>query len=382
MKTLARGLLFPILCLVALAPLAALAQDTAIQDTDLFERARVITVTDEGTAPVAGTNVTSTKQRLTATVLSGPDKGKTVTFENDFTQLAVGQTFYARHITNVNDGTDLWSVADPYRLPVLIGLAIVFLVLLFLFGGMQGLRGLMSLIASIFVIFYLLIPSIYAGHSPILVSIGVAALIIILGSYITHGFNRTTTSAMLGMLVTVLITGIATYAVIHLGHFSGFTSETNVYLNFDTDGRISMIGLLFGGIMIGLLGVLYDIAIGQAVAVEELYIAGQYSSRQVFNRAMRIGREHIGALVNTLAIAYVGTALPLMLLFKETTDSIGYLLNGEIFATEIVRILMGSIGLVLAVPITTLLSVYLLQNVRSRQSSIHSHSHLHSDSGE
>lgn len=377
MKTLTRALLFPILCLTALTPLATHAQDATIRDTDLFERAQVVSATDQGSAPVAGTNVTSTRQQLTVTILSGPDTGKTVTFENDFTQLSAGEVFYARHITNISDGTNQWSVSDPYRLPVLFAVALVFIVLLVLFGGLQGIRGLISLIASVVVIFYLLIPSIYAGHSPILVSIGVAGLIIIAGSYITHGFNRTTTSAMLGMLITVLITGVATYVVIQLGHFSGFTSETNVYLNFDTNGRISMIGLLFGGIMIGLLGVLYDIAIGQAVAVEELYVAGQYSSRQVFKRAMRIGREHIGALVNTLAIAYVGTALPLMLLFKETTDSIGYLLNGEIFATEIVRILMGSIGLVLAVPITTLLSVYLLQNIRNRQSSSHSHSHSH-----
>jgi len=374
-----RNIALPLLFLLgSLTPLAAYAQTSQqIQETDVFERARVVTAADEGTAPLPGTNVTSTKQSLTVIVLDGPDKGRAVSFENDFTQLSVGQTFYARHITSVSDGTDQWSVADPYRLPVLIGLAAVFVILLVIFGGIQGIRGLISLIGSVFVIFYLLIPSIYAGHSPILVSVGVASLIIILGSYITHGFNRTTTSAMLGMLGTVLIVGIATYVVIHLAHMSGFTSETNVYLNFDTDGRISMIGLLFGGIMIGLLGVLYDIAIGQAVAVEELYVAGQYTPRQVFNRAMRIGREHIGALVNTLAIAYVGTALPLLLLFKETTDSIGYVLNGEIFATEIIRILMGSIGLVLAVPVTTLLSVYLLRNVRSHPSRAHSHSHSH-----
>jgi len=255
---------------------------------------------------------------------------------------------------------------------------VVFLVLLLVFGGIQGLRGLLSLIGSIFIIFYLLIPSIYVGHSAVLVSIGVSSLIIIAGSYITHGFNRTTTSAMLGMLITVLITGAATYLVIHLGHFSGFTSETNVYLNFNTGGRISMVGLLFGGIMIGLLGVLYDIAIGQAVAVEELYAAGEYTPKQVFGRAMRIGREHIGALVNTLAIAYVGTSLPLLLLFRETTTSFAYILNGEIFATEIVRILMGSIGLLLAVPLTTLLSVYVLRNVRNDTGKkSHGHSHMH-----
>ncbi len=369
------SLLVPLLFLAGFIAPVAHAQ---VPDTEVFERARVTAVTDEGTAPVPGTNASDKVQTLTAIVLSGPDKGARPTFENDFTQLTVGEEFYIRHATSQEDGTDVWTMSDPYRLNVLIALGIAFLALLFIFGGFQGMRGLISLLGSLVLIFYVLIPSIYAGHSAVLVSIGISSLIVIAGSYITHGVNRTTTAAMLGMVGTVAVTSAATFAVIHFGHFSGFTSETNAYLNIDTNGRISMIGLLFGGIVIGLLGVLYDIAIGQAIAVEELYMAGQYTARQTFSRAMRIGREHIGALVNTLAIAYVGTALPLLLLFKESTDSIAYVLNGEIFATEVVRILMGSIGLVLAVPITTLLATYLLQGVRERRgaaSPSHSHSH-------
>src|SRR6185503_13234781 len=102
-------------------------------------------------------------------------------------------------------------------------------------------------------------------------------------------------------------------------HLSGFNSDESTYLNLGTKGGIDLIGLLFGGIMIGLLGVLYDIAIGQAVAVEELFHAGKSISREeVFRRGIRIGREHIGALVNTLAIAYVGAALPLLLLVQSS----------------------------------------------------------------
>lgn len=356
-------------------PLAVSAQtQDQLQETDQLMRAQVVSAETKGSSLLPGTNVTSTDQALTVKILTGADKGMVVTFDNNYTQLAPGDVFYARHVTSLNDGTDRWSVADPYRLPVIAGVAIVFLILLLVFGGIQGIRGLVSLLGSLVIIFYLLLPSIYAGHSAILLCTGVAALIIVVGSYITHGMNRTTTSAMLGMVVTVCITGIATYGVIHAAHFSGFTTETNAYLNFDTDGRISMIGLLFGGIMIGLLGVLYDIAIGQAVAVEELFLAGDNSERHVFRRAMRIGREHIGALVNTLAIAYVGASLPLILLFKESTGGIGFILNSEIFATEIIRILMGSIGLVLAVPITTLIATYLLRDIR-KPSGTHSHSH-------
>jgi uncharacterized membrane protein len=137
----------------------------------------------------------------------------------------------------------------------------VFLILLFIFGGVQGVRGLASLLGSLVLIFYVLLPGILGGYSPILASIGVSSLIIIAGSYITHGFNKTTSAAVIGMILTVLVTGLGAYYAIHAGNFSGYTSEENVYLNFNTSGAISMVGLLFGGIMIGLLGVLYDIAI-------------------------------------------------------------------------------------------------------------------------
>lgn len=374
MKTL---LSLPILA-VLLFPAAVSAQEVEyVRDTETIVKARVLEVETLPAGLIEGTEVITERQRLSAEVLEGPEDGRVVSFENDYTQLEEGDTFYLRHSVSATDGTETWSASDPYRISTLLVLTAIFLVLLFAFGGIQGIRGLASLIGSVVLIFYVLIPNIYAGSSPILISIGVASLIIFLGSYVTHGFTRTTTAAMLGMLATVVITGIGTYFAISFGQLSGFSSEANVYLNFATAGRIDMIGLLFGAIIIGLLGVLYDGAIGQAVAVEELFLASSnYTPTQVFWRAMRIGREHIGALVNTLAIAYVGTALPLLLLFQQSTSSITYILNGELFATEIIRILMGSIGLVLAVPVTTLVAVWMLRNVK-QPSGTHGHSHAH-----
>ncbi|MDB5237104.1 MAG: hypothetical protein JWL88_206 [Parcubacteria group bacterium] len=353
---------FPLLALSILAfPVGVHAAGENIPDKEYLEKAKVISAGDSRPSPIAGTNVTSKAQTLTVEVLEGPEKDVYGTFENDFTQLKAGDVVYVRHTMSSQDGSDLWSVTDPYRIPVLVTVALVLLALLCIFGGLQGIRGLASLLGSLILIFYVLLPGIYAGISPVFMSIGVASLIIIAGSYITHGFNRTTTAAMLGMIATVLITGAGTYWAIHAGQLSGFTTEQNAYLNFNTNGTISMVGLLFGGIMIGLLGVLYDIAIGQAIAVEELVrAAAHYTRRQVYRRALRIGREHIGALINTLAIAYVGASLPLLLLFKQADAGIAYIINSEQFATEIIRILMGSIGLILAVPITTLIASYFL----------------------
>lgn len=368
-----------ILLLLLISPISAFAQDVqnnALVSHEYLEKAKVLTASPSTIRIIEGTGTSERIQTITIQVLEGPDKGVTTTIKNDYIQLKPGDVFYVRHTIGGFD-PETWSVSDPYRLNVLLAVAIGFLALLFIFGGWQGLRALATLVGSILLITYGLIPGITSGISPVLVSLGVASAIIIFGSYVTHGFNRTTTVAMVSMIATVAITGAITYFVIHVAHLSGFTTEENAYLNFSANGHIDMVGLLFGGILIGLLGVLYDIAIGQAIAIEELvHAAAHYSRTQVFRRGMRIGREHIGALVNTLAIAYVGGSLPLLLLLKQTTDtSILYIINSERFATEIIRILMGSSGLVLAVPITTLLAVYALYGKKAADPGRRSQAH-------
>ncbi len=369
--------IFSLALTIAFIPSVTYAEATLVSDTESFEKAKVIKILDQGTTTVMGTGIIDQTQTIQIEVIDGVNSGKTATFKNDYIQLKQGDIFYVRHQSNHLDSSDYWSVADPYRLDVLLWLAITFVVLIFVFGGIQGVRGLASLIGSFFLIFYLLIPGIYGGYNAILVSIGVASLIIVVGSYITHGFNRTTSAAVLGMITTVIFTGLAAYYVVRTGNLTGYSTDESTYLSLNTRGAISMVGLLFGGIMIGLLGVLYDIAIGQAVAIEELFRAGKHMTRkEVYKRGIRIGREHIGALVNTLAIAYVGASLPLLLLIQSSTVGTLFIINSEIFATEIVRILIGSIGLILAVPITTLIASYMLHGkVSVTNQTGHSHSH-------
>ena len=359
------------------------AEAILLQDKEVFEKAKVVEVISKGTSSLPGGAPLQT-QTLKVEVITGESRGKIVTLENDYVQLSEGDTFYVRHQTNEFSDTDNWSVSDPYRLPLLLFLALTFVLLVFTFGGRQGVRGLASLVGSFVLIFYLLIPGIYNGYNAIFVSIGVSSLIIILGSYITHGINRTTSSAVLGMIVTILFTGISSYFVVVMARLSGYTSDESVFLHLNSGGSIDMVGLLFGGIMIGLLGVLYDSAIGQAVAVEELCTVGKHLSRkEIYKRAIRMGREHIGALVNTLAIAYIGAALPLFLLLYTSTTGILFIINSELIATEIIRILVGGIGLVLAVPITTLIASYMLYGrvkelgKDGERNGAHGHSHSH-----
>ncbi len=326
-------------------------------------KAQVLDIVSQQIENVPGTNLKSNYQVIQAEILDGNKTGTIVTVDNDYYNLTKGEIFYTTYTpATLAGGTDSYSVDEPYRLPEVMTLVGIFLLMLFIFGGRQGVRGLISLIGSFALIVFVLLPGILHGFSPILMTLGISALIIIIGSYITHGFNKTTTSAVLGMIATIAITGaLATWAV-HFTYLTGYGTEEAVSLNLGTNGSINMLGLLLGGIMIGLLGVLYDVAISQAIAVEELKTAApDMPKRKLYERAIRMGREHIGALVNTLAIAYVGVALPLLLLFYILqTGNLAYMINKEIFSAEIVRIMIGSIGLILAVPITTLVSVWIL----------------------
>lgn len=357
-----KKLILSTMCLCFLLVSGIVFAQEIVPDTVTMMKARVLSIEKEEVKDIPGTETKTSFQTIHVEILDGTEKGKRVTVENDYLNLKTGEVFYLMHTVGQFDGMDYYSVNDPYRLPQVLILVGLFVVAVFTFGGKQGVRGLTSLIGSFVLIFFVLLPGILHGYSPLFVTIAVSSLIIVLGSYITHGFNKTTSSAVLGMIATVAITGLLAYWSVHFTRLSGFGSEEAMYLNLNARGSIDILGLLLGGVIIGLLGVLYDAAIGQAVSVEELTrIAPHVPRKTIYERALRIGREHIGALVNTLAIAYVGASLPLLLLFYQTSSaSIAQIANTEIFSTEIVRIMIGSIGLVLAVPITTLVSVLML----------------------
>ncbi len=338
-----------------------------IQDKVKTVKAEVIEISKQENRIIPGTDTDATIQSIKVRILEGKNQDKIVSIENDYLNLSKNQKVYLTELTRGEDGKIVYSVADPYRLPIILFFTVLFLVLTLIFGGIQGVRGLISLLFSFVIIIYILLPGILNGYSPVLISLLTSSFIIVLGSYITHGFNKTTSSAVLGMIVTVFITGLLAFVAIRWSHLTGYSSEEVVYLNFDTRGGVDLIGLLFGGILIGLLGILYDVAIGQAISVEELHNIAPHTSKWViYKRAVRIGREHIGALVNTLAIAYVGVALPLLLLLVHSSrESILIVLNKEVFATEIIRTLIGSIGIILAVPVTTWIAVLIVVKINS-----------------
>lgn len=355
------------------------------QDVQETVKARVESVREDENRLVPGTQVTTPYQKLLVEILEGAAKGRSIEIENDYVRVDAGDRIFVNRLQTI-EGTEIFMFGEPDRSVPILFFTFLFLVVIAVFGGWQGIRGLVSLAGSILLIIYVLLPAVLAGYSPIFVSIAVASLIILVGSYVTHGFNRSTTSAILGMIFTIIITGFLAYVSVRWGMLTGYGDEHAMYLNLNARGAIDLSGLLLGAIIIGLLGVLYDSAIGQSVAVDELHAAGPHLTRRdIFKKATRIGREHIGALVTALAIAYVGAALPLLLLFYQSDIGILSILNREIIATEIMRTLVGSIGLILAVPVTTLISIFLIvrpgssvQTVGGRVSH-HGHSHSHSN---
>lgn len=361
------------LCLLLIIPAWTQAQEL-VQDKVEVVRAVVVAVVKQESRIVPGTDLQSIHQTITAKILEGQQQGQTVTIENDFITLKKGDKFFALHTTDGLDGRESYAVQEIDRRGVIVFFVILFAAVVLIFSGAQGVRSLLSLAGSFFIILYVLVPGLLQGYPPVLTSVAIAAAILFLAIFLTHGFNRESVVAFSGTVLAVILTGILAYAGVYLAHLSGFASEEAVYLNLNTGGALDFTGLLLGGIMIGVLGVLDDIAITQAAIVSELYHSAPHlSKREVYKKALRVGREHVGALVNTLALAYTGAALPLLLLFSTSESSFSSIINREIFATEIVRAVVGSIGLIMTVPITTLLAIYILKG----HGSAHTHSHIH-----
>ncbi|MFM2357993.1 MAG: hypothetical protein RJA61_730 [Candidatus Parcubacteria bacterium] len=343
-----------------------------IQDKVEIVRAKVVEVLNQEQRDVPGTEVQSIYQTIKAEILEGREEGKMITVENDFLVLKAGDKFFLRHNIDGLSGREMYAVRDIDRRGVMFAFIALFVGVVLVFSGKQGLKSILSLMGSFFVILYVLVPSLLKGYPPVLTSIIIAAVILFIAIYLTHGFNRESTVAFLGTVSAVMLTGILAYLAVTFARLSGFASDEAVYLNFNTNGALDFTGLLLGGIMIGVLGVLDDIAVTQAAVVSELYNSAPHLSRkEIYKKALRVGREHVGALVNTLALAYTGASLPLLLLFSISDFSGASIINQEIFATEIIRTAVGSIGLILTVPITTLLAIYMLKGYKIKYQDQH-----------
>lgn len=250
-----------------------------------------------------------------------------------------------------------YIVTDRYRLTPVMAIMVLFFVLIIAFAGLRGLTALIGLCFSLFLILYVIVPQIAGGADPMLVSLVGSFVIGGISLYLAHGFNRRTTIATISTFITLALAIVAAVSFVTMTKLLGLGSEETLELQYSPLTHINLRGLLLAGIIIGALGVLDDITTAQTAAVEEIYKANQkLDFNEVYSRGMSVGREHITSLVNTLALAYAGASLPTLLLFTVYPQPIWVTLNSELIVEEVIRTVVGSVALTLAVPITTFLA--------------------------
>ncbi len=298
---------------------------------------------------------------------------KTVSVVNDFLPVSEGARVYVQG-SSLGTAEEMFYIVDASRKMGLFWLTLFFIILVVLVTGIKGIYSLAGLLVSFSVIFHIMIPRLLQGDNPVVVGLISAFVILLVTLYLSYGVNRKSISALIGISLTLLFVGLlATYTISAL-YFSGFSAEEALYLNSETNNTLSLTSILIAGIIIAAIGILDDIAITQAATVFSLAsIDPTLRGRKLFSKAMEIGKDHISAVLNTLVLAYTGAALPLLLLLSIRQFPLGFVINGEIVAEEIVRTIISSSGLILAVPLTTAIAVWFQGHSKEVSETSHSH---------
>ncbi|GHF42869.1 membrane protein [Streptomyces mashuensis] len=306
-------------------------------------------------------------EKATVEVTSGPDKGSTFAeiVQPDATRrYQTGQEVLLAYAPKAPENLR-YSVLDVDRTMPMAILAGIFALAVVVVGRLRGVFALIALVISFGILTMFILPAILQGSDPLLVAVVGGSAIMLLALYLCHGLNARTSVAVLGTLTSLLLIGLLGSLFTEWAHLTGNTDDQTSLVH-SLYPEIKIQGLLLAGIIIGSLGVLDDVTVTQTSAVWELKEADPTANwRKLYGAAMRIGRDHIASVVNTLVLAYAGAALPLLLLFRIADSGVGAVATSEIVAEEIVRTLVGSIGLVASVPVTTVLAALVVSADRS-----------------
>ncbi len=352
----------------------ALAENISHHDIEIpqqiYYQAKVLEVLEEKEETVSGDYILNI-QILSIEIVNGGKKGEKVIIENEgiasldrFRQLEEGDKIVI--VENISDEEGRYFFYDYNRFSPLVIVLILFALFVIYIGRKRGLGALLGLCFSVFILFYFIIPQIIDGANPILITL-IGAFLIATGSlFLSHGFNRKTVLTWLSTVTTLVIAiGFSSLLIDYLSLF-GMGSEEAVYLSIGEYSSINLKGLLLSAMVIGTLGVLDDVTATQTVIVWELKKTNfNLKWRELYSKSLIVGREHIASLVNTLALAYAGAALPLFILLY-TNEFIPFWLkiNSEPIAEEIVRTILGSTALILAVPISSFFAAYFISKMK------------------
>ncbi|MCX4725294.1 YibE/F family protein [Streptomyces sp. NBC_01306] len=302
-------------------------------------------------------------------VTSGKDKGRTFTEivqPDSPRQLHQGQGVIVAYAPDAPRDLQ-YSVSDVDRKFPLALLAGIFALVVVAVGRLRGLMALVALAVSFAVLSLFILPAILHGSNPLVVAVIGASAIMLIALYTCHGPTARTSVAVIGTLISLMLIGLLGSLFIGWAGLTGNTDDSTGLIH-GLYPHIDMSGLLLASVIIGSLGVLDDVTVTQTSAVWELHQADPtMGARGLYRAGIRIGRDHIASVVNTLVLAYAGAALPLLLLFSIAQSSVGTVANSELVAEEIVRTLVGSIGLVASVPVTTALAALVVSADRPGQ---------------
>ncbi|CCF86089.1 YibE/F family protein [Nitrolancea hollandica] len=367
-----------ILLTISLMPTPARAQ----QQTQMV-KGTVVQILERGETTVGP--VTQPYQRLSVRLTTGDRVGELVTVDIGIIDLNTanqqfepGDTVFLAHTPAAGPGQfEHFVLIDRARGTPLALLAALFAFFIVLTSRWKGVRSLIGMAFTFAVIVWFLIPRLLNGGSPVGTSIAAAFAIFTVTLFLVHGIGRMTVAAMAGTSLSLLITGGLASIFVDISHLTGLASEEAALLQASIGGRgLNPQGLLLGGIIIGALGVLDDVTVTQSSTVFELRKANpNLSVSRLFRSGLKVGRDHIATTVNTLVLAYVGASLPLMLLFTQSDQPFLQIVNREIVAEEIVRTLVGTLGLISAVPLTTSIASWLAVRTPPERIDDHGHSH-------
>ncbi|QCO97618.1 YibE/F family protein [Arthrobacter sp. 24S4-2] len=264
-------------------------------------------------------------------------------------------------------GSPAYIFVDFVRTMPIILLAILYAVVVIAVARWRGLRALIGLVGAYAVLVSFMLPGLVEGKPPLLLALVGSTVIMIGVLYFAHGFTARTSTALLGTMFGLGITALLAAWATDAANLAGVGSHDAATLANISD-NISISGIILCGLIISGLGVLNDVTITQSSAVWELYeLAPETGARQLFSSAMRIGRDHIASTVYTIAFAYAGAALPILIIVMLYDRPLGEALTSAELSEEVIRTLVGSVGLVLAIPVTTLIAVLVVKATGPRR---------------
>lgn len=344
-------------------------QTKAIDETSQnYYKAKVISIESKDTQIIDEIQQITTI-KFKAKLTSGPNRGKTVNvvqtkdsaYAKQYDEVKKGDKIITYHEPNAGDIVEQYSFAEYYRSDILIVLVVAFLLLILVLGKSKGFFTIVSLIITILAIFCVFIPAIINGRNVYITTIVVSVFTIFMTLLLINGWNKKTLCAILGNIGGLAVAGVVAIIMSKLLKVSGFVDEEYVFIMVaQLNKPLDLIGLVWSGIVIGSLGAVMDVAMSISSAMNELSENMENKTfKKMLKSGMNIGRDAIGTMTNTLILAYVGSSIATVLLLTMYSANLTYLFNIEMIVVEVLQAIVGSLGILFAVPSTALFAAYI-----------------------